>query len=146
HEQGRGFPIVSEVEHRDDVAVLQSGSRARFTIEARACLFVTHDALGHHLDRDLPIEIRIMSEVERPHAAARNEPLNPVLAYSLHRHFFTPRMHVRLPAPPLHSGHLTRPTRASHGFARGVRWLKTATAKGASRSPPLPSYGADRHL
>ena len=73
--------LLRELEDRDDVAVIQLGCRARFTVEARPHLLGVLGEVGEHqLDRDLAIEHRVEAPVQHTHAALADALQNLVAA------------------------------------------------------------------
>ena len=71
HHDVRLVVFFGELEHRDDVAVLQLGGGLRLAIEARPHLLgVVREVRQHHLDRDFAIEHRVERAIEHAHAAA----------------------------------------------------------------------------
>ena len=61
--------VFLQLVDRDDVGVIQAGGRARFDVETLAAFFAVDHRRDHLLERDGPIEHRIVGLVDQAHPA-----------------------------------------------------------------------------
>jgi len=61
--------------NRRDIGVIQGGQRLRLPLEAGDALGVGREDLGEDLERDLPMELRVVGAIHLAHAAS---PAGPV--------------------------------------------------------------------
>ena len=87
HHDVRTFAFQrSDVMHGDDVRMAETRRCARFTPEAAQRTRLTERTTQHDLRRDHTIELQIVGFVHRTHAAAADEPVQPVARIDRARH------------------------------------------------------------
>src|SRR5262249_9730633 len=59
--------VGADVVHRDDIRMVERPGEARFMLEARQERAVTAEGLGHHLERHLALQARVLRPVDLGH-------------------------------------------------------------------------------
>ena len=65
HERGRTVSAFESVD-RGDVRMIQRGHCLRLTVKPRNPIRVTREGVGHDLDRDVAIELRVLDAIDLP--------------------------------------------------------------------------------
>ena len=86
HDVRRAVGELAEVEHVDDVLVLDRRRRLRFVEEARHDFRVASQVRQEHLHRDAPPQPRVLGEIDRAHAAFADLAANDVVTDRLSNH------------------------------------------------------------
>lgn len=85
-------PVMGErVVHRNDVRVIQPGTRQGFTTEPLDGGFIARDVTLQYLDGHLPVEKRVVSEPHLGHSATSNETFKSVSVANEPRFEFSSR-------------------------------------------------------
>ncbi len=86
HDQKGRALVLADVVQRADVRMVQSGSGARFALEAGSRHLAAAQLLGEELQRDGPLEPGVLGLVDDAHPAAADPAHDPVVRDGLAEH------------------------------------------------------------
>ena len=69
HHHVFGFLIAGDVVNRDDIRMIEGGGGLRFLNEAAAAVAIAGACVGQHLDRDHPVQARVLRLPDLAHSA-----------------------------------------------------------------------------
>src|SRR5207244_13419961 len=78
HADVRPPTLVADVEDLDDVGMAKASRDLSLTQEAQAKAGIAGEVVGEELDRDRPVELAVVCELDERHPAVPERPLEPV--------------------------------------------------------------------